>query len=183
MSDLSVFLSNHPTALKDFAGPVATIFAASVAAYIALRLGSGQAAIAKSQAAIARDKLKFDLFEMRYEIYSKVKELIEYTQTIHDFEKIDATHVRALYVKLDESRFFFDQKIVAFVNQVHDVTEERFGFLGERWQIDTDDEPRWSQLVDKLTGCDISLRELYAEAPAVFETALRFEQVTGEMTA
>jgi len=85
-------------ALKDFAGPVATIFAASVAAFIALRLGSGQAAIAKSQAAIARDKLKFDLFEMRYDIYSKVKELIEYTQSIHDFERIDATRVRALYV-------------------------------------------------------------------------------------
>jgi hypothetical protein len=61
------------------------------------------------------------------------------------------------------------------------VTEERFGLLGERWHTDPDDEPRWSQLVDKLTGCDITLRELYAEAPAVFETALRFEQVTGEM--
>jgi hypothetical protein len=81
-------------ALKDFAGFVATIFAASVAAFIALRLGSGQAAIAKSQAAIACDKLKFDLFEMRYDIYSKVKELIEYTQSIHDFEK-DRHHARA----------------------------------------------------------------------------------------
>jgi hypothetical protein len=55
MSDVSVFLSNHPTALKDFAGPVATIFAASVAAYIALRLSKGQLAIAKSQTEIARD--------------------------------------------------------------------------------------------------------------------------------
>src|SRR5947209_16987516 len=124
MSDLSVFLSIHPTVLKDFSAPVATSFAASVAAYIALRLGSGQAAIAKSQAAIARDKLKFDLFEMRYDIYSKLKELIEYTQTIHDFEKIDTMRVRALYVKLDEARFFFDQNIVAFINQVHDVAEE-----------------------------------------------------------
>jgi hypothetical protein len=97
MSDLSVFLSNHPTILKDLAGPAATVFAASVAAYIALRLSRGQLAIAKSQTEIARDKLKFDLFEMRYDIYAKAKELIEYTQTTHDYEKIDSPRVRALY--------------------------------------------------------------------------------------
>jgi hypothetical protein len=56
-------ISAHPSALKDFAAPVATVFAASVAAWIALRLGKGQVAIARSQADIARDKLKFDLFE------------------------------------------------------------------------------------------------------------------------
>jgi hypothetical protein len=61
MSDLSAVLSE----LKGFAGPAATVFTASVAAYIALRLGKGQAVIAQSQADIARDKLKFDLFEMR----------------------------------------------------------------------------------------------------------------------
>lgn len=179
MSDLSVWLSAHPSALKDFAAPVATIFAASVAAWIALRLGKGQVAIARSQADIARDKLKFDLFEMRYDIYEKVKELIEYTQTVHDFEKIDSPRVRALYVKLDEARFFYDQTIISFINEVQKISEKRFGLLGERWQADDGDEDRWNQLVEQLTGCDITLRELYAEAPTVFESALKFEQVTG----
>jgi hypothetical protein len=182
MSDVSVFLYNHPSVLKDFAGPVATIFAASVAAYIALRLSKGQLAIAKSQTEIARDKLKFDLFEMRYDIYTKVKELIEYTQSIHDYEKIDSTRVRALYVKLDEDRFFFDTRVIAFISEVQQTAEKRFGLLGDRWQADEQDEDQWAQLAEQFSGTDIALRELYAEAPAVFETALRFEQVSGILT-
>jgi hypothetical protein len=55
---------------------------------------------------------------MRYDIYAKVKELIEYTQSIHDYEKIDSMRVRALYVKLDEARFFFDSKVIVFINEV-----------------------------------------------------------------
>jgi hypothetical protein len=62
---------------KEFGTVIAAIFAATVAAWISVRLGRNQAAIAQSQADIARDKLKFDLFEMRYNIYAKVKELIE----------------------------------------------------------------------------------------------------------
>jgi hypothetical protein len=179
MSDLTAWLSAHISALKDFAAPVATIFAASVAAWIALRLGKGQVAIARSQADIARDKLKFDLFEMRYDIYSKLKELIEYTQSVHDYEKIDSMRVRALYVKLDEARFFFDPTVISFINEVTETSEKRFGLLGERWQADDEDQERWNQLAEQLTGCDITLRECYAEAPAAFEPALKFEQVTG----
>jgi hypothetical protein len=178
MSDLSAVLS----ALKDLAGPAATVFTASVAAYIALRLGKGQAAIAQSQADIARDKLKFDLFEMRYDIYTKVKDLVEYTQTIHDYEKIDSTRVRALYVKLDEARFFFDTKVISFIREVSQTAERRFTLLGDRWQAYEQDEDQHAQLADQLAGTDIALRELYAEAPGIFERALRFEQVSGAVT-
>jgi hypothetical protein len=162
--------------LKDFAGPVATVFAASAAAWIALRLGLTQAAIAKSQADIARDKLKFDLFELRYNIYTKLKELIEYCQSAHDYEKIDRMRVRALYVKLEEGRFFFDPRVISFIIDVQRVGEERFGFLEARWQVDASDD-----FVEQIMGCDISLREAYAEAPEIFESALRFDQVTGSV--
>jgi hypothetical protein len=182
MSDISVFFSSHPTVLKDFAGPVATIFAASVAGFIALRLGMGQVAIARSQADIARDKLKFDLFELRYDIYAKVKELNEYTQTIHEYEKIDSARVRALYVKLDEARFFFDPTVTEFITEVRQTAEKRFSLLGDLWQCYQQDEDQREQQVQLLTGTDVALRELYAEAPAVFEPALRFEQVSGAIT-
>jgi len=119
-SDVPVFMSNHPAVLA----PAATIFAASVAAYIALRLSKGQLAIAKLQTEIARDKLKFDLFEMRYDIYAKVKELIGYTQTIHDYEKIDAMRVRALYV--NSTRLFFDARVIEFISKVRQTAETRF---------------------------------------------------------
>jgi hypothetical protein len=179
MSDVSVFFSNHPTMLKDFAGPVATIFAASVAAYIALRLSKGQLAIAQSQTAIARDKLKFDLFELRYDIYAKLKELIGYAQTTHDYEKIEHMRVRELYVKLDEARFFFDKAVIEFIGEVRRTTEKRFELLSVRWGCYEMDDDQLAEVADQLTDTDVSLRKLYAEAPTVFETAPRFEQVVG----
>jgi hypothetical protein len=116
---------------------------------------------------------------MRYDIYAKVKELIEYTQSIHDYEKIDSMRVRALYVKLDEARFFFDSQVIVFINEVRQIAEKRFGLLGDRWGCYEMDDDQLAELADQLTRTDISLRELYAEAPAVFETALRFGQVAG----
>jgi hypothetical protein len=144
-----------------------------------LRLSNGQSAIAKSQTEIARDKLKFDLFELRYDIYAKVKELIEYAQSIHDYEKIDSTRVRSLYVKLDEARFFFDTRVITFIGEVKQTAERRLSLLGDRWQSYEQDEDQWTQTAEQLTATDVALRELYAEAPAVFETDLRFEQVFG----
>ena len=61
--------------LKDFAGPVATVTAASTAVFVTWRIGRTQAAIARQQADIAQqqadtalDRLRFDLFDKRYSI-------------------------------------------------------------------------------------------------------------------
>jgi hypothetical protein len=52
--------------LKDFAGPVATIIAATVAVFFTWRLGRGQLQIARRQADTALDQLRYNLFEKRY---------------------------------------------------------------------------------------------------------------------
>jgi hypothetical protein len=163
---------------KDFGSVIATIFAASVAAGISVRLGRNQSAIAKSQADIALDKLKFDLFEMRYSIYLSLKELIEYAALIHDVQSIDAERVRKLYVKLDEARFFFDSGVIAFINKVCAAAEAYFNLLGMRVNVNIDDAPAWSSVAEQLSGCSAQLRKLYAAAPEAFETSLRFNQVT-----
>ena len=160
---------------KDFGSVIATILAASVAAWISVRLGRNQAAIAKSQADIALDKLKFDLFEMRYSIYSSLKELIEYTSFVHDVEKIDAGRVRKLYVKLDEARFFFDSGVIAFIAKVCAAAEAYFNLLGARANVNIDDATAWSTIAEQLSACSSQLRQLYATAPAAFETSLKFD--------
>ena len=107
------------------------------AAWISVRLGRNQAAIAQSQANIARDKLKFDLFEMRYGIYSSVKELIEYATGANPDAPIDTSRVRNLYVKLDKSRFFFDAGVIAFIKDVCAAAEAYYRICeaSERLQI------------------------------------------------
>ena len=67
--------------LKDFAGPVVTLIAASVAGTITFVLARIQARIAKSQRDIALDKLKFDLFQKRYEIYEASKQARRFSNT------------------------------------------------------------------------------------------------------
>jgi hypothetical protein len=62
---------------KTFAGPIATVFAAAAAVFFTWRLGKAQVRIAQSQRDIAFDKLKYDLFDKRYEIYQTAKAIIE----------------------------------------------------------------------------------------------------------
>jgi hypothetical protein len=70
---------------KDFAGPIATIVAASAAFFVTVYFNQRQAGIAAAQKDIAAaqrdiavDKLKHDLFDRRYDIYSAAKRLIEH---------------------------------------------------------------------------------------------------------
>src|SRR5262245_23327718 len=83
-------------------GPVATVIAAITAALITLTFGCIQARIARSQRDIALDKLKFDLFAKRYEIYATVRTYIEHVVKHQDVEKIDLATLRMLSVKMDE---------------------------------------------------------------------------------
>lgn len=62
---------------KDFAGHVAIIIGAGVAACITFVISEGQKRIAQSQCDIALDQLKFNLLQKRYEIYQATKELLE----------------------------------------------------------------------------------------------------------
>jgi hypothetical protein len=63
------------------------------------------------------------------------------------------------------------------MQEIAATAEKRFELMGQRDRADENDEENWSKLVDGLTGCDISLREMYAEAPEVFEASLRFDQL------
>src|SRR5581483_1201259 len=62
---------------KDFAGPVATIVAATAATFVTWKISNAQRDIAQSQRDIAFDRLKFDLFQRRYELSDTVRHLYE----------------------------------------------------------------------------------------------------------
>jgi hypothetical protein len=177
MSDLTEWVRNHYGLLKDFAGPVATTIAAITAIVVTQRFNKRQLEVSKAQRDIALDKLKFDLFELRYGIYLAAKELIEYVSTHHKLNEVDSNHVRSLYVKLDEARFFFDKETIGFMQEITQTAEKRFELMRQHDLADADNEEVWGKLVEGLTGCDIALREMYAEAPEVFETSLRFDQL------
>jgi hypothetical protein len=164
--------------LKDFAGPIVTLIAAGVAAFITAAFARTQVRIAQSQRDIALDRLKFDLLQRRYEIYQATKELLEYLPLIHDIQKSDTNKVRSLYVKMDEARFYFSPSICSLLENIRHHSEAFFEHLAERDQLNVDDREAWSAMADRLAADQAVLRKMYAKLPETFETALKFEQLT-----
>ena len=164
--------------LRDFAGPLATLLAAIAAVVVTTRFNRWQLRIAESQRDIAHDKLKFALFEQRYEIYEAAKALLEYLSFIHDLEKSDSTKIRNLYVKIDEARFYYPTDICKYLNDLHDRCELFFSHLAERDRININNREEWSRLAEVLSADQSALRAIYASLPVKFESSLAFKQLT-----
>lgn len=121
MSDLSSWCLRHYEVPHDFAAPVATVIAAGVAVFVTWKLGRRQvpiaaqqaktaelqAATAKQQADTALDRLRYDLFEKRYAIYSTAKELMRSLVNQGQAEKLDEIAVTEKLVFIEECVFFF----------------------------------------------------------------------------
>jgi hypothetical protein len=172
---------------KVFAGPIALIVASVAATRITYVIGSRQVRIAQAQKdiaeaqkAIAYDKLKHDLFEQRFEIYSAAKHLIEAILKASLSECgeliLDAEIVR-LQVKLGEARFFFAPDIRALCERIGKhvsmalVASRAFtGYSPER--------PERQQLQDQHTEAQVALAGIYDDLAKKFERDLGFEQLT-----
>ena len=170
------FLHSHYDTLKDFAGPAATAFAALVATLITGSFAIAQYRLARAQKDIALDKLKHDLFERRYKIYSAAKETIEYITTHRDTDKIDTTKIRDLRITIDEARFFFDRETREFLERLVALSEDYYSTLYRRDHISIDD-PQWGAVGGQLATYINEFRKLYADLPKAFEPALRFSQL------
>jgi hypothetical protein len=164
--------------LKDFAGPVATVVAAATAAWITFRFNSKQTSIAQSQAEIALDKLKVDVHKERYEIYSAAKSLIETMSKLYDLETtINPEIIRAFYVKIDEARFFFDSDIRELLDRLHQQCETIFEARA-KMKAGKMDDVQWGKWGDALAKEEATLREMYAQMPSRFESALALQKLT-----
>jgi hypothetical protein len=103
---------SHYDVLKDFAGPAVTMFAPLVAASITWFFARAQYRVAATQKNIALDKLKFDVFERRYQVYGAAKELCQLLLRKENVENAEFDRMYALFVTLDEARFYFDPSII-----------------------------------------------------------------------
>ncbi len=86
--------------------------------------------------------------------------------------------IRELYVKIDEARFYFPWHIQQLLSEIHTASEAFLQHLGERGQINIDDETKWRACADMLTADQEKLRAFYAVLPQQFESALAFKQLT-----
>jgi hypothetical protein len=174
---------------KAFAGPVATIIAAGTAAWITYRLGRSQVRIAetqaltaasqkdiaKSQRDIAYDRLKYDLFEKRYEIYLAAKKLIEYTGQLKKPGDVLDQSAQELKVKLLEARFFFPPTEAALFANIAQLAA--IHHIASVTPFAPDGSPQAE--VEKIyTDSIMQLVQIYEKLPELLEKELGFAQLT-----
>lgn len=162
---------------KDFAGAIATTFAAFVAAGITYFFNRAQTRLAETQADVAVEKLKLDLFEKRYALYNSAKQLVEYLAVLNEFEKVDHAKVRSFYVSLDEGRFFLPDSVRKVLDELHQTSEQFLTVLADRSNLNVDDEKTWHLTAEKAATLNKKLRDIYAKLPSTFEEALAFKQI------
>lgn len=172
-------MQDHTTydILKDFAGPVAAIIGATVAGTIAFIFGRAQKQIAASQRDIALDKLKYDLFERRYAIYSSLRELLSHVANAPDLENIKLAKMNELIAVIEEAHFFFPSDVVKHIDLLRALITVIIVHFKARQDINIDDTEKWKAMADTLTEDTIKLTQYYAELPARFAGALRFDQL------
>jgi hypothetical protein len=156
---------------KDFAGPVATIVIALAAGYITWSYN-------KKQVMIAQDKLKFDLFEKRYEFFEASKQLLQVLfNQIGKESHLDVDGILKLRMKLDEGRFFFGPEVQTFFKELDEFANELIDELlayGET-QREHKSLRESTAKVGKLTN---RLANYRRSLPQVFEKDLGFRQLT-----
>lgn len=139
MSDLSSWCLRHYDVLRDFAGPIATVFAAAgVAGFVTWKLGKRQVEIATQQAETAKlqattakqqpdtalDRLRYHLFEKRYAIYASAKELMRLLINEGQAGRLDEIAVTEKLVLIEERVFFFPEGACAVFTQLRTDTIE-----------------------------------------------------------
>lgn len=162
---------------EHFAGPIATVIAAIAAVTVTAIFSYKQAKIAAAQRDIALDKLKYDVFERRYQVYAAARAFLKKVLQQHDFEKIDQPKILELRLMLDEARFFFGPNVRQYLEEMDAAAESLLQALAAKWQNEERKEPLWSQTMTRLGDESKKLVAMYAELPKRFEAALRLDQL------
>jgi hypothetical protein len=176
---------------RAFAGPVATILAASTAAWITYRLGRNQVRIAAAQAAtaeaqkeiaksqrdIAYDKLKWDLFGKRYEIYSVAGELIDHINSSTFDRPPGGPKIIGMLRKLDEARFFFPVEQASVFAAIGQLVERHEIAISSR-NLNQDNEQVRIAAGESAAMASDALGKLRVQLPQFMEGELGFAQLT-----
>jgi len=169
---------------KSFAGPIATVLASASALAVTFWLGKTQVRIAQSQADTARaqrdialDKLKNDLFQQRYAVYTTAKGIMERVIRTGTERPIDDLVLLDMRIKLDEGRFFFPAEQVRLFERIEQLTKQHEVARQTSMQRNDDDETRVRE-GDVMADAVAKLSEIHGRFPELMMEAMRFAQLT-----
>lgn len=161
---------------KDFAGPIATVTAASVAAAVTTIFAIKQARFAEQQAKIAQNKLKIDTFEIRYSAYRATIEVAE--AALHDkqFDDKDLARYQDQCNKALESEFLFSKDKYEIIKIVIGKSRS-LRFQSMRMRRVEEEGKRLQEGNEKIDKTEKDLREIYDSLPSIFSNELSLEVI------
>jgi hypothetical protein len=169
---------------KAFTSPLATVLGAGTAVYVTwsvgkaqVRIAEGQAQTASAQRDIAFDKLKHDLFEKRYEIYTAAKGIMERVIRTGTERAIDDPELMGMRIKLDEGRFFFPPRPVALFEMIDQLTTQHEVARASWTRENDNDAVRWRE-ADVMGDAITKLSEIHRQFPALMQAEMEFSQLT-----
>lgn len=125
--------------LRFFAAPVATITAAIIAASIASYFAWHQKNIAYQQKEVAQEKLRLDLFEKRFRVFSSIFDyynVILSWKSTEDQKKIRTSFFRSY----QEAKFLFGSEVEVIFKKVFDDGSKVIGHKENRENYKNDPE-------------------------------------------
>jgi hypothetical protein len=131
----------------DFAGPLATVIASIVAVIVTIHLGRSQARIAQEQARIARQqadlaviRLRHDLYDRRFALYTSAISLLQRIIQKNNVDDLDiVTFLRE--TETATAQFLLDQNLVEYFNSLWE-NARRMQRLNRRIEHEKNDEVR-----------------------------------------
>jgi hypothetical protein len=157
---LEWMVANHDV-VRDLATPVVTIVVGLVALAVQLHFN-------RKQTTVAEDKLKFDLFEKRFAIYSAANEIIAFANSSKEVPG-EENKFYELYSLLEQAPFFFDAKACEYFKEVLSLSQRLLELINAEDSV---------EVRTKVRDTRITLSRLYVELPMRAGHALRFEQLT-----
>jgi len=165
------------TIVRDLAGPLATVVAASAAAFVAYRLGQSQISVARTQAEIAErnwqtsnEKIVLELFERRLAIYEETRSVIgEITRSGNAPDDI----LFHFGTATDRVPYYFGQEIQDYLEtiRIHMIELELSNSMLKNPTVP--DRAAWAERRKKHF---LGVTDFYKESPAIFKPYIQAHQ-------
>lgn len=162
---------------KDFAGPIATVVAASAAAFVAYRLGSSQAEAARLQAEVAKrnwqtsnERVVLELFERRLAIFEGIRHVVAKIMTSGQPGNAEE---REYLEAIDRAPFYFGPEVVQYLERIRIVIID---IEASNSAIKLHDPSGPKLHHDRM----IELSGFYREAPKLFGPYIQAHQKVGD---
>lgn len=134
---------------KSLAVPGAAVYVAYKFGAIQAEIGHQQASTAKQNMSIANDKLRLELFEKRFVIYSVASNVIH--KVVRHGEKISHDDVEALLEATERADWLFDKFTAGFLSDR--LFQDTFDLANLLCEIDAQpDAERWKELSSQILG-------------------------------